>query len=133
MGLLEAPAQVLLPDNDVEGESFLEIRDRQGRQLVTVVELLSPTNKRAGSHRSQYLLNRLNLLNSSVHLVEIDLLRGGLPMPLADRPAGLYSILVSRAGERPWADFWPFGLAIRCPRCRSRSGPMTRTPRSTSG
>ena len=109
-GLLEAPAQVLLPEFDVEGESFLEIRDRQGRHLVAVVELLSPTNKQAGSHRSQYLLKRLNLLNSAVHLVEIDLLRGGLPMPFAERPAGLYSVLVSRAGERPRGDFWPFGL-----------------------
>ncbi len=109
-GLLEAPAQVLLPEFDVEGESFLEIRDRQGRQLVAVVELLSPTNKRAGIHRSQYLVKRANLLNSTVHVVEIDLLRGGLPMPLADRPPGLYSVLVSRAGARPRADFWPFGL-----------------------
>jgi hypothetical protein len=109
-GLLEAPAHVLLPDYDVESDSFLEIRDRQGRQLVTVVELLSPTNKRQGSHRSQYLLKRLSLLNSNVHLVEIDLLRGGLPMPFADRPPGVYSVLVSRADTRPRADFWPFGL-----------------------
>jgi hypothetical protein len=109
-GLLEAPAHVLLPDYDVESESFLEIRDRQERQLVTVVELLSPTNKTQGSHRSQYLLKRLNLLNSNVHLVEIDLLRGGQPMPFADRPPGIYSVLVSRAGTRPRADFWPFGL-----------------------
>jgi Protein of unknown function (DUF4058) len=114
--VLIAPAQVLLPEFDVEGESFLEIRDRQGRQLVTVVELLSPTNKRAGSHRSQYLLKRLNLINSNVHLVEIDLLRGGLPMPFADRPPGVYSVLVSRAGERPRADFWPFGLRDPLPK-----------------
>ena len=73
-------------------------------------ELLSPTNKQTGSHRSQYLVKRANLLNSTVHVVEIDLLRGGLPMPLADRPPGLYSVLVSRAGARPRADFWPFGL-----------------------
>jgi hypothetical protein len=109
-GLLEAPAQVLLPEFDIEGESFLEIRDRQNRQLVTVIELLSPTNKRAGSHRSQYLLKRLNLLNSAVHLVEIDLLRGGPPMPYDERPAGLYSVLVSRADDRPRAGFWPFAL-----------------------
>ncbi|MBV8487139.1 MAG: DUF4058 family protein, partial [Planctomycetaceae bacterium] len=109
-GLLETPAQSLLPEFDAEGESFLEIRDRQGRQLVTVIELLSPTNKRVGSSREQYLAKRAKLLRSTVHLVEIDLLRGGLPMPFAERPAGLYSVLVSRAGQRPRADFWPFGL-----------------------
>ena len=109
-GLLEAPAQALLPEFDAEGESFLEIRDRQGRQLVTVIELLSPTNKRAGSSREQYLAKRAKLLRSTVHLVEIDLLHGGPPMPFAERPAGLYSVLVSRAGQRPRADFWPFGL-----------------------
>ena len=44
------------------------------------------------------------------HLVEIDLLRGGQPMPAERRPGCTYSVLVSRADRRPQADFWPFGL-----------------------
>ena len=40
--LLEVPARVRLPAVDHERLSYLEIRDRQDRELVTVVELLSP-------------------------------------------------------------------------------------------
>ena len=39
LGLLDAPAEVSLPEQDVEKVPFLEIRDRQGRELVTVIEL----------------------------------------------------------------------------------------------
>jgi hypothetical protein len=105
-----APTQITLPDVDYERESFLEVRDRQNRELITVVEVLSPTNKRPGDHRGQYLTKRSGLLRSPVHFVEIDLLRGGPPLPPEDRPGGPYSVVVSRAGMRPQADFWPFGL-----------------------
>ena len=108
--VLEAPTYVVLPELDIERESFLEVRDRQSRELVTVVEVLSPTNKRPGDHRGQYLNKRADLLLSSVHLVEIDLLRCGPPLPPTDRPGGPYSVLVSRAQTRPRADLWPFGL-----------------------
>ncbi len=108
--VLEAPAYVVLPELDIERESFLEVRDRQSRELVTVVEVLSPTNKRPGDHRGQYLNKRADLLQSPVHLVEIDLLRCGPPLPPIDRPGGPYSVLVSRAQARPRAGFWPFGL-----------------------
>ena len=46
-GVLEAPARIVLPVQDVESESFLTIRDRRNREIVTVIEVLSPTNKRA--------------------------------------------------------------------------------------
>src|SRR5947209_19196520 len=41
-GVMEAPAEVWQPELYVEREAFVEIRDRQGRQLITVIELLSP-------------------------------------------------------------------------------------------
>lgn len=118
MGLLEAPAEVQLPAQEVERVPFLEVRDRRGRELVTVIELLSPSNKRAGEDREQYLRKRRELLRSPAHLVEIDLLRGWNPMPAEDRPGGecAYSVLVSRAERRPAADFWPIGLKDRLPR-----------------
>jgi Protein of unknown function (DUF4058) len=98
------------PELDEERESFLGVFDREGRQLVTVVELLSPTNKRPGDNRERYLAKRAEVTNSPAHLVEIDLLRCPQPMPAADRPACVYSVLVSRAGQRPRAGFWPIGL-----------------------
>src|SRR5262249_30145675 len=71
---LVAPAQVRLPAVDVERLSYVEIRDREDNQLITVVELLSPSNKLTGPDRDQYLTKRGQLLSSPVHFVECDLL-----------------------------------------------------------
>ncbi len=110
-GTLEAPAYVLLrPAHDLESLSNLKVVDRRSDEVVTVVELLSPTNKRPGDHRAEYLGKRAQYLDSPAHLVEIDLLRGGRPLPADDRPDCTYSVLVSRAERRPRAEFWPFGL-----------------------
>jgi hypothetical protein len=108
VAVLEAPAQIHLAWPVTEPQAYLEIRDRRSRELVTIVELLSPTNK--GRHREQYLLKRDQVLLSTAHLVEIDLLRGGEPMPALDRTDCDYSIVVSRAERRPEAGFWPIGL-----------------------
>jgi hypothetical protein len=79
--------------------------------LVTVIELLSPTNKYSSPDREQYLGKRGRLLASSTHLVEIDLLRGGPRMPFAAPPPQCtYYVLVSRMEKRPQADFWPVHL-----------------------
>lgn len=104
-----------LPTVDLESLSFLEIRDRRNRQSVTVIELLSPSNKRSGSDRDQYLAKRQLLLNSSVHLVEIDLLRGGTRPPIENLPTCHYCIMVSRAEIRPRAELWPLSLQDRLP------------------
>ncbi|WP_165229566.1 DUF4058 family protein [Aquisphaera insulae] len=112
----DAPTRVRVPVVDVAREAYLEILDRHSRDVVTVVELLSPSNKRRrGSDRSQYLAKRARVLASPSHLVEIDLLRGGEPMPGEDLPRCTYSVLVSRADDRPAAGFWPLGLADRLP------------------
>jgi len=108
--VLEAPAHVVVPDLDEERESFLTVCDRVSREVITVIEMLSPANKLPGENRRRYLSKRAELLNSPVHFVEIDLLRGGKPMPAKGRPNCVYSVLVSRAGDRPDAGFWPIGL-----------------------
>ena len=109
-GVIEAPATLEMPEVDTERLAFVEVRDRRSRELIAVVELLSPSNKRAGRHREQYLAKRGQLLAGDVHYVEIDLIRGGPPMPPGDRPDCSYSVLVSRAERRSRADFWPIGL-----------------------
>jgi hypothetical protein len=109
--LAQAPAQIELPGVDVEGISYLEIRDRRDRRLVAVIELLSPTNKYSGPDREQYLVKRGRLLASSVHVIEIDLLRGGPRLPFASAlPECDYYALVSRMEKRPRADLWPIHL-----------------------
>jgi hypothetical protein len=110
---VDAPAHVDHPEQEVERVAYLEIRDRQGGDLVTIVELLSMANKR--DDRLSYLAKRETVLGSPTHLVEIDLLRGGRPMPEANRPACDYSALVSRSEGRPRAGFWPIGLRDRLP------------------
>jgi hypothetical protein len=113
--LLSGAGNVWLPAVDLENLSYVEIRDRRGRELVTVVELLSPANKRPGPDREQYLAKRMEILNGPVHLVEIDLLRGGAALPASGRPTCDYSVLVSRA-ERRWdAEFWPISLRQSLP------------------
>jgi hypothetical protein len=105
-----APARVVLPTVEFEKQLFLEIRDIQNRELVTVIEVLSPSNKQAGPDREQYLAKRGNLLRSKVHLVEIDFLRVGPRLPLEQAAHSDYYVMVSRAEERPEAEFWPLGL-----------------------
>jgi hypothetical protein len=96
---------------DIERHSYLEIQDRESRQLITVVELLSPTTKNPGPNRERYLGKRRELISSGVNLVEIDLLRGGPRLPLEGcLPDGAYFIVVSRSQERPYVYLWPIGL-----------------------
>jgi hypothetical protein len=128
-GVIAAPIHVQLPAIDFERLAYIEIRDRRSRALVTVVELLSPSNKRSGPDRDQYLAKRGQVLASPAHLVEIDLLRGGVPMPVKDRPACDYAVMVSRAEQRPDADLWPIGLRDRLPIIHPRAAPCARPRR----
>ena len=76
--VLAEPVVMELTDAPIR-EPYIEILDRyQDLQVVTVLELLSPINKTAGPGRDQYLKKRTETLNSSTHLVEIDLLRTGI-------------------------------------------------------
>ena len=112
---IEAPAQVDMLDIDEERISYVEIRDRDSWKVITVIELVSPANKYQGPDREQYLGKRRHITRSATHFVEIDLLRGGPPLPLTNRPDCDYSVMVSRWQNRPRADFWPIGLRDRLP------------------
>lgn len=115
LATLPAPFEGRLPGVDEERQSFLEIRDRATWKIVTVIELLSPTNKNPGPDREQYLAKRLHLLNCWVHFVEIDLLRGGPRMPVENLPACNYCVMVSRWEERPRAGLWPIQIREAMP------------------
>jgi hypothetical protein len=113
-----APCQVTLPVVDRVGLSYLEIRDRRSRRLVSVIELLSPSNKSPGEDHEQYLAKRAEILSSQAHFVEIDLLRGRGRMPFAEAIACDYCVLVSRYEDRPRADLWPIRLREPLPSVR---------------
>jgi hypothetical protein len=106
-----APAYGRVPEPiDIERLSFLEVRDRKNRELITVVEMLSPSNKKPGPDREQYLSKRRRLLAASVHLVELDLLRAGPRLPVEGLPECDYYVMVSRMQERPQVGLWPIRL-----------------------
>ena len=88
----------------------IEIRDAAKRQLVTAIEILSPTNKR-GEGRQEYLTKRRRILLSSAHLLEIDLLREGERLPMQQPlPPVPYFVFLSRAERRPLTEIWPIHL-----------------------
>jgi hypothetical protein len=113
---LQAPAFGTIPlAVDMESQSYLEIRDRQDRRLVAAIEVLSPSNKKSGSDREQFIAKRLEFLRSSVHYVEIDLLRGGPRLPLKDVVLRDYYVMVRRMEEWPRVSVWTFSLRDRLP------------------
>jgi hypothetical protein len=110
------PITVEVPVPDLVEEGYLEVRDVRSGEVVTVVELLSPTNKRPGEGRRLYETKRLAILGSLTHLVEIDLIRAYEPMLVyGDGHHSHYRILVSRAERRPRADLYTFNVQDRIP------------------
>lgn len=109
-GVLEIDVEV--PVADHVDEWYLEVRESAGHKLVTVIEVLSTTNKLRQPGRKQYLRKRDRIFDSRTSLVEIDLLRAGKVMPIAipGLVSGDYRILVSRGKSRPRARLFVFGL-----------------------
>jgi hypothetical protein len=108
-----------MPATREEREGYLVIRKTGEREVVTVIELLSPTNKRPGSDgRREYLKKRHDVLRSSSHLVEIDLLLAGQRLPTVRPllPTTDYCAFVCRAANRPQADVFEWTLRQRLPR-----------------
>lgn len=102
---------VELPVPDEVRELYLEVRAADTDRVVTVLEILSPTNKRPGEGRELYERKRLVLLGTLAHLVEIDLLRAGEPLPMrGDGKASHYRILISRSEKRPQGSLLPFNV-----------------------
>jgi hypothetical protein len=90
--------------------AFVEIRDPAGgHQLVTLIEIVSPSSKRKGADRRAYLKKQREVLDSDASLIELDFLRTG-DRPLANvelqellaqlEPQPDYLVLVNRASKR---------------------------------
>ncbi|MGJ3252137.1 MAG: DUF4058 family protein [Elainellaceae cyanobacterium] len=109
------PQKVTLPVSGEVNERYLEIREATTGRVVTVIELLSPKNKRSGEGRIAYSRKRNQILSSLTHLIEIDLLRSGQPFPIDSPNLGDYRILISRSEHRPTADLYAFTLAQPIP------------------
>ncbi len=84
---------------------------------MTAIEILSPVNKQPGREaQDEYLRKRRELLRSSVHFIEIDLLREGRRPPLeCPVPLAPYYVVLSRVDHRPDVDVWPIQLCEKLP------------------
>jgi Protein of unknown function (DUF4058) len=108
--------ELLLPDVDQVDEWYLEVSTISPRELVTVIEVLSPTNKTNWQGRGEYVAKRARVLASPTNLIEIDLLRAGRPMPMKEEPrVADYRILVSRGQTRPRASEYRIGCRSAIP------------------
>ena len=105
------PVECLLPSPQERRETYLVIRELPSMEIVTVIETLSPANKRSSSDgREQYLAKREEMLQTRTNLVELDLLRGGKRLPVIAMPAGDYFAIVSRGHRRPRTDVFHWTL-----------------------
>ena len=76
------------------------------RLAVPSIELLSPSNKQAGTPgQRRYLEKRSSALHGGLHWIEIDLLRGGERPPIAvEIPSGTdYLVYVAQAVPNGWS------------------------------
>ncbi len=125
VAVLDAEEPVLLdiPEPEVR-ESFVEILDRESdMKVVTIIELISPTNKYAGTGRDNYLARQHEVRYSDTHMVEIDLLRRG-PHVLAVNEGSVaarynfdYLTCVHR-GHAAQFEVYPTTLRQKLPRIR---------------
>lgn len=111
------PIRVFL---DEEVKRWIEIRDVTGR-VITVLELLSPTNKLESADRDRYLSKRCRFIGGGANLVEIDLVRRGawiFPATVQDvlQEAGAcYAVCVFRAARPGEEEVYPIRLRERLP------------------
>jgi hypothetical protein len=110
------PQSITLPIPSMVKERYLTVRETGNDSVITVIEVLSPKNKQKGKGRSAYERKRGRILGSMSHLIEIDLLRGYVPMTMSGvvQPTD-YRIMVSRAAQRPKADLYGFNLSESIP------------------
>jgi len=110
------PVLLTAPIPEERRVAFLTVRERETREVVTTIEVLSPVNKRSASRgRRKYLRKREAVLQSASHLIELDLLRGGRRLPMREPlPPGDYYAFVSREWQRPQVAVyaWPLSHAL---------------------
>ena len=111
------PRPMQLVDDEPITRSFIEIRNyRSGGEIVTIIEFVSPTNKRAGDGLNQFLQKRNEAFDAGVNFVEIDLTREGrrnLPGPVvgfAPAREATYLAVVRRFNPQRHWEVYPMSL-----------------------
>lgn len=114
-GVITAPTLVEPIYDPVIHDYFIEIRDTASQELITTLEVLSPSNKTPNSQgREAFLHKRSTVRSSGVHWIEIDLLRAGERPPAVDRGHDYY-VLLKRGRPLAPNEIWFFDLPDRLP------------------
>lgn len=102
-------------------ERYVTVVDANSDRLVTVIEFLSPTNKRPGDGMRDYVGKRKQFVDAGVNVVEIDLVRQGdwigLLMPYMAHPKHhtTYRVVTRRASTPGQTELYPIPLRTRLP------------------
>jgi Protein of unknown function (DUF4058) len=102
-------------------ESYVTIREGDAGRVITVIEFLSPTNKRPGAGQEKYIEKQREVLGSDASLVEIDLVRAGervLALPRHEIPLrhrGDYLSCISPGWKRSRRELYALPLRRRLP------------------
>ena len=115
VAVAEPTVRAVLPKARRKTQKFLKIVAPDHATVVTVVEIMSPSNKT--SDRTKYLAKRDEYFASRTNLVEIDLLRDGERMPMGkpSAPGGDYYLFVARARQYPEVGVWQFTVRSSIP------------------
>jgi len=106
-------ANIPLPSPLETRVPIVEIREREGGGLVTVIEILSPVNKRK-PNLLKYRKKRAKLVEEGIHLLEIDLLRRGeRPLKVPGLPAGAHYFVMLQRSDQQNVEVW--AMTIRDP------------------
>jgi len=109
-------------ESEVITERWIEIKNLTGK-VITVIEILSPANKRSDGCLD-YQRKMRDCLDAGVNVVEIDLLRGGrhavqVPEDGLQAVEGTHGIIcVTRAARRRWHEVYRWPLRERIPAFR---------------
>ena len=102
-------------------EEFIEIRQRSEARVVTLVDVVTPTNKMTAAGKQAYLDKRREGRTVGANLVEIDLVRQGQSLLDYSReglPEWDYAVTVTRASQPERHEIYTATLQKRLPRFR---------------
>ena len=102
-------------------EDFIEIRQRSDGRLITLVDVVSPTNKLSSAGRTAYLAKRCEGKSANANLVELDLVLQGQPTLEYSRdglPDWDYAVTVTRSTQSERYEIYTATLQKRLPRFR---------------
>lgn len=120
--LREATAGMITPATLIEPystervvERYIELRDAKTREVVTVIEILSPTNKAPNTEGLRAFQNKRNtVMQSNPNWIEIDLLRAGERYEIVASRSDYMTLLKRAHTDGPY-EVWFFNLRDTMP------------------